>query len=735
MRYLLILLLTTVSFASISTTTQRVTYTGDDADTTFDFSFQIQQTSDIEVRIRTTATGAEDLQTETTEYSISATNNNYSSGGTVTMVTAPASTETILIIRKTPETQETSLSDSGRLRLRAIENALDKLTRMIQDHTEQLARTPKIPKTDDTSLTMEAVNSVDRASSFLFWGNDGSLSNSTSGISDATTVSTYGATLVDDATAAAARTTLLLTDGSADLAVDQLIMKDPYMDVRAHLPSGYVTDGTQDYTTEFGTAKTAAVAAGVPLFIPAGTWKASISVLDADDDLKIIGVNREDSILDAPNNATATIGIASGAEDINIRNLRIVNSAATNNGTHYGVGAVNAARLILVDVKLDGYNININVTESVGVRLVRVLSQNADDTGGGVNGSGVYIIGPVAQEDGTDTYITNSQFLSNKYGIYLEDQELPSITNVNCSQNDTYGMYILGRATVNAGFSIVSCEFDSNGSGGLLIKNMQWGHISNVWAGSTDGFGVKFDKVLYAGCHGMQTVNSTANTVHGLWLTGGSLYNTFTSGTSHNNTGIGVLIDDNSYGNTFSSYVVKDNGDNGFEFNDTTADRPNQLSGCLSEGHSGGDPNNYALQKKDDNRGGGMIHGTTASYTFAITDIADEQTDENFDALGISGNIEFTAPHGGSIVGLDVALNDARTAGTLTVTPAVNGTADTDIQIVFDGTPSQYGRDSAFKGRVPFDIDDRISLEYTTDAPWEPDASVDAVATITVIFD
>ncbi len=69
-------------------------------------------------------------------------------------------------------------------------------------------RTVTIPKTDSTSLTMEATSSVSRASTFLIWGDDGALSSSSSGITDATTVSAYGATLVDDADASAARVTL-----------------------------------------------------------------------------------------------------------------------------------------------------------------------------------------------------------------------------------------------------------------------------------------------------------------------------------------------------------------------------------------------------------------------------------------------------------------------------------------------------------------------------------------------
>jgi len=203
----ILLLISTVS-ASISTTTQRVSYTGDDSDTTFNFSFQIVDTSDLAVYLRVTATGVETLQTETTHYALSATNNDYSSGGTVTMVTAPASTETLLLIRTTPETQETTLSDSGILRLASMEDAFDKLTRMVQDHTETLARCLTIPKTDSTSLTTETGNSVARAGNYPYWDDSGNYSYASGVTASEVTVSAYGETLVDDADAATARATL-----------------------------------------------------------------------------------------------------------------------------------------------------------------------------------------------------------------------------------------------------------------------------------------------------------------------------------------------------------------------------------------------------------------------------------------------------------------------------------------------------------------------------------------------
>lgn len=206
---ILALVVATISFGDVTTTTNRVDFDGDDSTVAFSFSFPLPEgPSDLEVRVRTIATGVEVLQVLTTDYSVSATNNDYSTGGTVTMVVAPAATESLTILRASAETQQSVFSDSGVLRLSALEAAYDKLTMIAQDHTEKLARAILGKPTDSTALTYGAVNSFSRASSYLFWGDDGSLTNVAAVVTSGTPVSGFGATLIDDADAAAARVTL-----------------------------------------------------------------------------------------------------------------------------------------------------------------------------------------------------------------------------------------------------------------------------------------------------------------------------------------------------------------------------------------------------------------------------------------------------------------------------------------------------------------------------------------------
>jgi len=158
-----------VLFTTVSEASNRVSYTCNGSTTEFDFTFPILETDDLVVILRTTATGAESILTETTEYTVSATNNDYSSGGTVTTVSTYSSSYTLLLIRDTDMDQNTDLEDSGVLRLESLEDQLDKLTLIVQDLQEELNRCLKYPKTDATTISAELPNSVDRASTTLIF--------------------------------------------------------------------------------------------------------------------------------------------------------------------------------------------------------------------------------------------------------------------------------------------------------------------------------------------------------------------------------------------------------------------------------------------------------------------------------------------------------------------------------------------------------------------------------------
>ncbi len=237
-------------FGSITETSNRESlFTGDGGTAGFVFSFPIDTGSsgshaDLEVHLITTATGNAVEQTETTHYSVSATNNNFSSGGTVTMVTAPASTEMLLIIRDTPQTQEASIGASGVRR--TIQDALDKLTREVIDLQEEISRSLKFPVSDSTSITAELADSVSRASTALGFTSTGAP----------VAISSFTADTV---------------------AVDEF-MEDYLAKSTANTANIYMGLGTTDSPTFVGITATGAVTVGTTLGVTGTTTLADVTI-------------------------------------------------------------------------------------------------------------------------------------------------------------------------------------------------------------------------------------------------------------------------------------------------------------------------------------------------------------------------------------------------------------------------------------------------------------------------
>jgi hypothetical protein len=115
---------------TLSTTTGKMSlYTGDGADTTFDYTFRIDAESDLQVLLLAD-TDIATLQTVTTHYTVSGVGED--SGGTVTFVTAPTSSQRVLLMRVPTVTQTTDYTPAGAFPATSHESALDKLTQICQ---------------------------------------------------------------------------------------------------------------------------------------------------------------------------------------------------------------------------------------------------------------------------------------------------------------------------------------------------------------------------------------------------------------------------------------------------------------------------------------------------------------------------------------------------------------------------------------------------------------------------
>lgn len=173
--------------------------------TEFTFDFKIFEDSDLKVYKITTADDTRELLTLTADYTVSATNDDFSEGGTVTTVQTYASGYEILIVRDVENLQETDYVHGDDLPSEVLENDLDRRCMKTQELVEKLSRALVFPIEDPTTLSSELPLQTDRAGKSLLFGANG---EPIAGSVSSAPVSSFMETVVDDVSAEAGRTTL-----------------------------------------------------------------------------------------------------------------------------------------------------------------------------------------------------------------------------------------------------------------------------------------------------------------------------------------------------------------------------------------------------------------------------------------------------------------------------------------------------------------------------------------------
>ena len=161
---------------TISTTIIKNSYSGNGSTTAFTYNFKIAINTEIEVIVKTNATGAESIRSlgsGSANYGVSGVGNN---SGTVTFVTAPLSTETVVLRRSTAQTQAMDLIDNDPMSAGTIETAHDKAIAISQELQEQLNRSIKISKANTMTSTEFTVSATDRANKILAFDAAGEIS-------------------------------------------------------------------------------------------------------------------------------------------------------------------------------------------------------------------------------------------------------------------------------------------------------------------------------------------------------------------------------------------------------------------------------------------------------------------------------------------------------------------------------------------------------------------------------
>lgn len=151
--------------------------------------------------------------------------------------------------------------------------------------------------------------------------------------------------------------------------------------------------------------------------------------------------------------------------------------------------------------------------------------------------------------------------------------------------------------------------------------------------------------------------------------------------------------------------------------------------GPLFEGQSSGGTALFRIESDGDinslNAG-----GHKQSFGFMQQNVSASQSAVAMDVLGLEGNTEVVMPFAGSVLGIGVASNAARTSGTLTVDVTVNGVA-MGLEAQLDASNTQYHSATQAKDTDDFNAGDRLGVKITTSADWAP-TTADIVVTVIV---
>ncbi len=155
---------------SLDTVAVPVQFSTNGSTTAFSFPYRFLEQSDLKVILRDDSSGAETDLVLNVDYTISAVNNDYSSGATVTTTATYASGYTLQIERLVDDKQETEYTEGDAFPASTTETALDKLAMQHQQQKQSLLRAIRAPETESLA---EMPNSINRASKYLGFGVNG----------------------------------------------------------------------------------------------------------------------------------------------------------------------------------------------------------------------------------------------------------------------------------------------------------------------------------------------------------------------------------------------------------------------------------------------------------------------------------------------------------------------------------------------------------------------------------
>ena len=289
---------------TVSSEVKRKDYAGNGSTNNFATVFRFLQNSDVKVILTVDSTGVETVQTEITNYTLTGDGNDL--GGTVVMIIAPATGVTLTIKRDVPLTQGTDYVENDDFPAQSHEDALDKLTMIVQQQQEEIDRSLKLAETDSSSgLTLPSPSD----GLFLQWDVNDDLVNVDILLQGALAVSDFAKTYLDDLTAGATRTTLDAMGRVTSGVTDNLVTLDS-------------SDDAQDSGVAIESVPLDAIAGGTVDAITA-TFSPAFTALN---DIKLIrvrasGANATTTPTFSPDGLTAKTIVKSGNDALDIGDI------------------------------------------------------------------------------------------------------------------------------------------------------------------------------------------------------------------------------------------------------------------------------------------------------------------------------------------------------------------------------------------------------------------------------
>lgn len=230
-----------------TTALRQVSGTGNGAvGQTFSGSFKIFSKNDLLVYLESSVADVFVAKTLDVDYSVAFDTDD--STFTVTTLTAFTSGKKVAIVSQVEASQGLAVPREGKIPSAAQETALDRLTLLVQDVSERVSRAilcPRVPLSPP-SLSLPLVS--ERAGKYLAFDADGLPIAAAGSTADTVTVSTFAATLLDDASAGAFGKTLrdALVEELAPASGDDVLFYDASaallrrVPLSSFIPAGFI---------------------------------------------------------------------------------------------------------------------------------------------------------------------------------------------------------------------------------------------------------------------------------------------------------------------------------------------------------------------------------------------------------------------------------------------------------------------------------------------------------------